>query len=126
MIKCETCRAFYRFFRNEFDYCNNTGSRMLDSTYHMTLKLFVVKLSICCHLFRNIIMDVITLRYQICKPLVVYRFNCMTFYHFETQHHVIISIISQCKRCMPVQHKRKLFNSFSVCMGDNPLPKAFR
>ena len=27
-------------FRNEFDKFNNTGARMLDSIYHMTLKLF--------------------------------------------------------------------------------------
>ena len=39
-IKCEACRAFYLFFRNEFNKFNNTRERMLDSTYHMTLKLF--------------------------------------------------------------------------------------
>ena len=27
-------------FRNEFNKYNNTGARMLDSIYHMTLKLF--------------------------------------------------------------------------------------
>ena len=27
-------------FRNEFYKFNNTGAQMLDSTYHMTLKLF--------------------------------------------------------------------------------------
>ena len=37
-IKCETCRAFY-LFRNEFNRFNNTGARMLDYIYHMTLKL---------------------------------------------------------------------------------------
>ena len=26
-------------FRNKFDKFNNTGARMLDSVYHMTLKL---------------------------------------------------------------------------------------
>ena len=46
---------------------------MLDSINHMTLKLlknriFGVKTSIFCYLSRNVIMDVITLRYQICKP----------------------------------------------------------
>ena len=25
-IKCEACRAFYIFFRNEFDQLNNTGA----------------------------------------------------------------------------------------------------
>ena len=38
-IKCEACRAFYLFFRNEFNKFNNTRSRMLDSIYHMTLGL---------------------------------------------------------------------------------------
>ena len=38
-IKCEACRAFYLFFRNEFDKLNNTRGRMLDSFYHMTLLL---------------------------------------------------------------------------------------
>ena len=38
-IKCEACRAFYLFFRNEFNKFNNTRVRMLDSIYHMTLRL---------------------------------------------------------------------------------------
>ena len=51
---------------------------MLDSFYPMTmmtLKLltesrsFGTKTSRFCHLFRNVVVDVITLRYQICKPL---------------------------------------------------------
>ena len=37
-MKCEACRAFYRF-PNEFDRFNNTRTRMLDSIYHMTLRL---------------------------------------------------------------------------------------
>ena len=37
-IKCEACRAFY-LFRNEFNKFNNTRARMLDSIYHMTLRL---------------------------------------------------------------------------------------
>ena len=39
-IKCEACRAFYLFFCNEFIKFNNTEARMLDSIYHMTIKLF--------------------------------------------------------------------------------------
>ena len=51
-------------FRNEFNDFNYTGARMLDSIYHMTLKLtktpiFGMKTSRFCHLLRNIIMDVI-------------------------------------------------------------------
>ena len=52
-------------FRNEFNKFNNTGARILDSFYHMTIKLikkhiFGVKTSRFCHLLRNVIMDVIT------------------------------------------------------------------
>ena len=55
-------------FRNEFNKFNHTGARMLDSIYHMTLKLlkkviFGMETSIFCHLSYNVIMDVITLRY---------------------------------------------------------------
>ena len=47
---------------------NNIGARMLDSIYHMTLKLlknhiFGVKTSRFCHLLQNILMDVIRLCY---------------------------------------------------------------
>ena len=47
---------------------------MLDSIYHMTLELiknFSMKTSLFCHLLHNVIMDVFTLYYTICKPLVV-------------------------------------------------------
>ena len=55
-------------FRNEFNKFNNSGARMLDSVHHMALKLLKnrilgVKTSRFCHLLRNVIMDVITLRY---------------------------------------------------------------
>ena len=51
-------------FGNEFDIFNNTGARMLDSIYHMTLKIFFcVKKSRSCHLLCNVIMGVIALRY---------------------------------------------------------------
>ena len=52
-------------FRNEFNKFNNTGARMLDSIYHMTLELIKsrilgVKTSRFCYLLPNVIMDVIT------------------------------------------------------------------
>ena len=54
-IKCEACRAFYLFYRSEFNKCNNTGARMLDSIYHMAFKLFLnhfygVKTLGVCHM----------------------------------------------------------------------------
>ena len=41
-------------FRNEFNKFNNTGARMLDSIYHMTLKwlkIAVLKTAKLCNLF---------------------------------------------------------------------------
>ena len=53
-------------FRNEFNKFNNTGAQMLDSIYHMTLKLdknciLCVKTSRFCHLLCKVLMDVIKL-----------------------------------------------------------------
>ena len=55
-------------FHNEFNKSNNTGARMFDSVYRITLKLlniriFGVKASKFCHVLRNFIMEVIILRY---------------------------------------------------------------
>ena len=61
-------------FRNEFNKFNNTGARMLDSIYHMTLRLLlnliscvknVIVLSVCTQRcygrhMSNVVMDVIT------------------------------------------------------------------
>ena len=52
-------------FCNKFKIYNITGAQMLDSIYHITLKLLKnhilgMKTSRFCHLLRNIIMDVIT------------------------------------------------------------------
>ena len=44
-------------FCNEFNKLNNTGARMLDSVYHMTLKW--LKNQIFGHLLRSFIMDII-------------------------------------------------------------------
>ena len=56
---------FFLLFRNEFNKFNNTGARMLDSIYYMTLELikkshFGMKTSIFYHLLSKVIMDVIT------------------------------------------------------------------
>ena len=37
--KCEACRAFYLFFRNQFNQFNVTKARIVDSIYHMTLRI---------------------------------------------------------------------------------------
>ena len=76
-------------FRIEINKFNNTRARMLDSIYHMTLKIlnnhfFGVRF---CHLLRNVIMLCYTL---ICKSLVVYRFYCMPLFDSQTRCHVII------------------------------------
>ena len=71
MIKCEACRAFYYFFRNKFFTFKNTEARMINSSHHMTLELlknrsFGMKKSIFCQILRNVIIDVITQRYEMC------------------------------------------------------------
>ena len=62
---------------------NKTGARVLESIYHMTLKLLKnhilrVKTSKDCVIFYS------TLHYEICKPLVVYPFYCMALYYSQT------------------------------------------
>ena len=52
-------------FRSEFYKFNNTRARMLDSIYHMALRLLsnlisAVKKLYFCHYVRNVVMDVIT------------------------------------------------------------------
>ena len=44
-------------FRNQFNKFNNTGARMLDSIYHMTLKYLKHAFSV---ILRNVIIDVLT------------------------------------------------------------------
>ena len=38
-IRCEAVPSILTIFPNEFNKLNNTGARMQDSIYHMTLKL---------------------------------------------------------------------------------------
>ena len=47
-------------FRNKFNKFNNTGARMLDSFYHMTLNYFEISFLPFCYYVRNIVMDVVT------------------------------------------------------------------
>ena len=66
---------------------------MLDSIYHMTLKLikkhiFGVKMSRFCYLLRNFIMAKLC-NVKKSKTVVVYRFYCMVLYHSQTRLHVI-------------------------------------
>ena len=83
--KPEACRAF-NLFCNKLNKLNNTGAQMLDSIYHMILKIlknciFGVKMSRFSLILHNLIMDVLRSQ-KICKPLVVCRFYYMALYHF--------------------------------------------
>ena len=66
---------------------------MLDSIYHMTLKLLKITfLALKLDFFPllcKVIMEVITYRYSICQALVVYRLYCMALYHSQTRGHLI-------------------------------------
>ena len=53
-IRCEALPSILSVFPNEFNRFNNTGARMQDSIYHMTLKShfiskFCTKTSGCRH-----------------------------------------------------------------------------
>ena len=57
--KMQGLLSILSLFRNEFNKFNNTGVRMLDSIFHMTLKLlknhiFGAKTSRICHLLCNV------------------------------------------------------------------------
>ena len=52
-VKMRGLLSILSLFRNEFNKFDNTGALMLDSIYHMALKL---------HLLRNVVMDIITLQ----------------------------------------------------------------
>ena len=73
------------FFRNEFNKFNNTRAQMLDSIYHMTLRLFEISF-LPLKRYNFVIMYTTfiwtSLRFpKIDKPLVVYRFYCMALFH---------------------------------------------
>ena len=87
---------------------------MLDSIYHMTLKL------IKSHIFRRENIKILRSFMQcykghhfvtliICKPQVVYLFYCMALYHSQTQRHVIngFQFCLQACRLMTTQHLSK-------------------
>ena len=76
--------------RNEFNKFNNTRARILDSIYHMILKLlkirfFGVKTSRVCNFVLNVIMDVITIRYLVCKPLATSGLSILFAWRHITQ-----------------------------------------
>ena len=53
-IRCEALPSILSFFPDEFNKFNNTGARMQDSIYHMTLKShFISKFCIKTSRFRH-------------------------------------------------------------------------
>ena len=79
--------------RNEFNKFNNTGARMLDDIKFTKKSHFGVKTSNFCHLLRNVIKDVITLRANLStSQSVFFRFHCMALFHSQTRRHVIRNI----------------------------------
>ena len=78
-------------FHNEFNKFNNTRARMLDSIYHMPLRLLSGVKTLYFFLYvRHVVMDVITFP-EICKPRV-YRIDCMAF-HSQLRRYIIIVFI---------------------------------
>ena len=63
--KMRVLPSILSLLRNEFNRLNNTGAGMLDSIYHMTLRLLWnlisgVKTLNSCQYVRNVVMEVIT------------------------------------------------------------------
>ena len=93
-------------FRNEFNKFNKTRAQMLDSIYHMTN-------TFKSHFWRKNVM-ILSSCTQRCygsfpninKPLVVYRFYCMTLFHSQTQLNMI------------------KYNSFSMLLLRDPIHAA--
>ena len=69
--KMQGLTSILSLFPNQFNKFNNTEAPMLDSIQHMTSKwlknrILSEKMSGFYHLFCNVTMNVIMLRYQIC------------------------------------------------------------
>ena len=82
-------------FRNEFNKLNNTGARMLDSIYHMTLKLFCnrvfgMKTSRFCKIYVTLLWASFHNVIKIYTSFMVYRFYNIALYHSQTRRHMII------------------------------------
>ena len=74
--------SIFSLFGNKFNKLKNTRAHMLDSNYHMSLRLLWnlisgVKQEYCFH-------HVITF-----SVLAVYRFYCMVLFHSQTRSHMI-------------------------------------
>ena len=80
-------------FRNGFYKFNNTGARMLDCIYHMTLNY--LKSHFWCENVKNFPYSKRRYygRHKVSRKsvtkLVVYRFYCMVLFHSLTRRHVI-------------------------------------
>ena len=72
---------------------------MLDSIYHMPLKLLKISfLALKCEDSQSFTQHLIGRHYVIyiiCNPLVVYGFHCMALYHSQMQYHVINRLSNQ-------------------------------
>ena len=62
-VKLRGLPSILSLFCNEFNKFNNTGAQMLDSIYHMTLKLLKSKNRRFCHLLRKVKVEVSTQSY---------------------------------------------------------------
>ena len=113
--KMRGLRSILSLFCNKFNKFNSTRARMLDSVYHLTLRLLwnlisAVKMLQFCHYVNNVVMDVKT-SLKICKPLLVYRFYYMALFHSQTQRHMIklamLDLIKKsfCYNWLPIKNK---------------------
>ena len=92
--KMQDLPSILLLFRNEFHKLNNTGARMLDSFYHMTLKLFCnrvfgMKTSRFCKIYVTLLWASFHNVIKIHTSFMVYRFYNIAVYHSQTRRHLI-------------------------------------
>ena len=81
-------------FRNEFNKFNKTRARMLDSFYHIALRLLYRKKTLYfCHYVRNVVMHV--------KTFPVNLFYRMVLFHSQTRRHMIKTAILVLEASLP-------------------------
>ena len=72
--KMQGLSSILSLFCNEFNTFNNSGAGMLDSIYHMALKLYFWHENLCVCYMHDVISVISQSSPKSCTPLVVYRF----------------------------------------------------
>ena len=88
--KMRGLQSILSLFCNKCNKFNNTRAQMLESNIKITLKSHFWHKKVICHYVRSVVMDIITF-----PEHLLYRFYCMALFHSQTQHHMIITCITE-------------------------------